>query len=95
MLDCPASTSVAVAVKLSVASSSIVWLPIPPSTGASFTSVRVIVITAVSFKLGVPLSVTVAVRVKLGVVSKFNRALFATVIWPVVVFTAKAVPVKR
>ena len=84
----------ALAVKASAASSLTLWLPIAPKTGASFTSVRLIVITAVSLNCGVPLSVTVAVSTKLGVVSKFNSALFATVIWPVVRFTANAVPVK-
>src|SRR5436853_7830487 len=60
------------------------------STGASLTLVRLIVITAVSLKAGVPLSVTVTFNVKLGVVSIFSRLLLVTVIWRVVAFTANA-----
>ena len=45
---CPASTSVAVAVKLSAASSFTIWLPMVPSTGTSFTAAIVSATVAVA-----------------------------------------------
>src|SRR6187399_1712991 len=63
------------------------------TTGASFTLVRLIVIVLLPLRIGVPLSVAVTVRLKLGVVSKFNTALVATVMAPVAELIAKAPPV--
>ena len=59
------SWSVAVAVNASVACSSTVLSPIAPSTGATFTSLTVIVIVSASVRFAgfVPLSVTVIVTV--------------------------------
>ena len=57
------SISVASAVKLSSAPSSTIRLPIAASTGASLTSLTVIVIVSASDSTGVPSSVTVTVAV--------------------------------
>ena len=55
------SASVAVAVKLSVAPSLTLWLPMAASTGATLVSPTVIVIVSLSVSRPVPLSVTVMV----------------------------------
>ena len=54
---------------------------------------RVLPVVAGALRLGVPLSVAVTVRLKLGVVSKSTALEVATVIWPVVGWMAKAPPV--
>ncbi|MND09244.1 hypothetical protein D3C83_324060 [compost metagenome] len=48
---------------------------------------------AVSLNAGVPLSVTVTLSVKLGVVSKFNAVLLATVIAPAALTANTVCPV--
>ena len=57
------SVSVAVAVNVSSVCSSTLWLPIAASTGATFTSLTVIVIVSASSRAGVPSSVTRTVTV--------------------------------
>src|SRR5215831_18146469 len=63
------------------------------TTGASFTFVRFTVIVLLPNSCGTPLSVALTVRLKLGVVSKSNAVLLATVMAPVAALIVNALPV--